>query len=329
MERPGNPIRMARSDDGGATWGAPARVSDARRQRVVAPSPAAGADGELYVLYLDLGDDRLDYDGAHRGRGGPPYGGTWQLVLARSRDGGRRWAETVVEPRLTPTERFVVFLPPFPALAVDPARGRLYASVADGRLGDADVWLWDSADRGATWRRRRVNDTPARDGTRQYLPRLALAPGGRLDVLYYDRRADPRDVRNEVSLQSTTAGRDFTPRLRLSDGSFDSRIGFGSERDLADLGGRLGLVSRAGEATAVWTDTRAGSQAGAARISRRRTSPSRTGGCGREPTAHGWRPRAPAGRLRGRRPGPSQRAPGAPGTANSDRPGPVGVSHSY
>ena len=66
-----NPITAARSDDGGDTWSTPAPVSGGTRERVVSPAPVVGRDGTLYVLYQDLGDDRLDYDGVHRGRGGP------------------------------------------------------------------------------------------------------------------------------------------------------------------------------------------------------------------------------------------------------------------
>jgi hypothetical protein len=261
--RAGNSIRFARSADGGTSWTAPVRVSGPAHARAVAPSPAVGPRGELYVLYLDLGEDRLDYEGTHLGRGGPPYGGAWKLMLARSLDQGRSWEETVVEDRLVATERFLAFLPPYPSLAVDPDDGRLYAAFQDGRLGDADVRLWTSTDRGVRWEGPgRVNDTPERDRTSQYLPKLAVAGNGRLDVVYYDRRADRRNVMNEVSLQSSfDAGESFSRRVRLSDRSFDSRIGFGSERKLPDLGSRLGLVSADRRAMVVWTDTRAGTEA--------------------------------------------------------------------
>ena len=74
----GNPINAMRSDNGGETWETPARVSGSDRTRVVAPSPVVGPDGDLNVVYLDLGEDSLDYEGAHQGRGGPPYDGNWQ-----------------------------------------------------------------------------------------------------------------------------------------------------------------------------------------------------------------------------------------------------------
>jgi len=257
----GNPINLIRSDDAGASWTDPVRVTPAARERVVAPSLRVGPDGP-FLSYLDLGDDRLDYHGGHGGRGGLAYGGTWSLVLARSTDEGRTWKEAVVADDLVPIERIVVFLPPTPALAVDPGGKRVYLAFHDAKLGDADVWLWASGDGGRTFARHRVNDTRVGDGRAQYLPQLALAGDGRLDVVYYDRRSDPHDVRNGVSEQSSfDGGRSFTPHVAVADRSFDSRIGFGSERDMADLGSRLALASGPHASLAVWTDTRAGTDA--------------------------------------------------------------------
>jgi len=256
---PGNPIQSARSDDGGATWGPPTRVSSPDRGRSIAPTPAVGPEGELYVLYLDLRDDQLDYEGAHRGEGGPPYPGRFSLVLARSLDGGSTWGESVVDERIVPIDRFVVFFPPFPSIAVAPD-GRVHAAFHDARLGDPDVWLWSLAEGSDDWEGpTRVNDTPKRDGTWQYLPQLAVAPSGRIDATYYDRRADPGDIMNHVSLQSSfDDGENFVSSLRLSSRPSDSRVGFGSRNDLPTLGSRLALVSTEDRALAVWTDTRAG-----------------------------------------------------------------------
>ena len=258
----GNPIQVIRSDDGGVNWTEPTQVSSASRARVVAPSPVAGGrDGELYVLYLDLGDDSLDYAGGHRGQGGAPYDGRWQLVLARSTDRGASWRESVVDDALVPTERFIVFTPPFPALAVDRRKGHVYAAFQDGRSGDADVLLWALPAGASEWREPvRVNDNARDDGTSQYLPGLAVGPDGRVDVTYYDRRSDKTDVLNEVSFQSSSDdGRTFGQRIQLSDKAFSSRIGFGLERDMADLGSRMGLIADESRTLAAWADTRAGS----------------------------------------------------------------------
>ena len=218
----GNPIQVARSDDGGVSWSDPVRVSAPSRERVIAPSPAVGPDTELYVLYLDIGDDRLDYAGAHEGMGGPPYRGTFRLVLARSRDGGATWAESEIKTPVSPIQRFLVFLPAFPSVAVDDS-GRVYAAYHDDRLGDADVWLWTLEPEASDWRGpTRVNDTPRRDETWQYLPKISVSPDGRLDVVYYDRRADAENVNSEVSLQSfSEADKSLTPVLRSSGDPFE------------------------------------------------------------------------------------------------------------
>jgi len=256
----GNPIQVTRSDDRGETWNEPVRVSDPRRERVLAPAPTVGPDGTLYVLYLDVGDDRLDYQGAHDGLGGAPYAGRFSLVLGRSSDGGATWQESLVDDRVKPTRRFIVFLPPFPSVAVDRRSGRIFAAFEDASLSPSDVHVW-SLSRGARrWEGpTRVNDTPAHDGTSQYLPKLAVAPDGRLDVAYYDRRLDPDNRFSDVSLQSSTdAGKTFSKHVTLTDRRFDSRIGAGSERGLPDLGSRLGLVSGESTVLAAWADTRAG-----------------------------------------------------------------------
>jgi hypothetical protein len=259
----GNPIVVARSDDGGRTWGRPTRVNAPSRARVLAPTPLVGREGELFVLFVDLRGDRLDYLGGHDGLGGPPYRGRFSLVLGRSRDGGRRWEESVVDDRVAPIARFVPFLPAFPALAIERRTGRLFAAFHDARQGSADVLVWTLDPGAGRWRGPAgVDDAATTRRTAQYLPQVAVAPDGRLDVLYYDRRGDRRDRRNAVSLQSSwDAGRTFGPRLRVSRRSFDARIGFGSERGMPDLGSRLGLLGGDSGALAVWSDTRHGTDA--------------------------------------------------------------------
>ena len=257
---PNNRIVVTRSDDGGRSFSKPVRVSDQSRQRVLAPSAAVGPDGALYVLYLDVGDDRLDYEGGHGSRGGNPYSGRFSLVLGRSTDAGATWLESVVDDGVVPTRRFIPFLPPTPSLAIDKRSGRLFVAFEDGRRRPSDVYVWSLPKGAADWQGPvRVNDTGAGDRSWQYLPKIAVAPDGRLDVTYYDRRADRADRRNHVSLQSSgDGGRTFTPHVTLTDSSFDSQIGAGSENGLPDIGSRLGLVARDSRVLAVWTDTRAG-----------------------------------------------------------------------
>ncbi|MDQ6776853.1 MAG: glycoside hydrolase [Actinomycetota bacterium] len=255
----GNPIDAVRSDDGGRNWMAPTQVSAPGQSRVISPAPAFGPRGQLYVLYLNLEGDSLDYSGASGGSAGPPYAGQWQLALARSLNRGTSWTGSTVG-SVAPTRRFIVYTPPFPSLAVDPASGRLYVAFENAHGGHSDVNLWTLAPGARSWSSPvRVNDTPVKDATEQYLPKVAVAPNGRVDIVYYDRRGDPTNVLNQVSLQSSyDHGKTFSRHIVLSNRPFSSRIGFGADRGLADLGGTLGLVSTANHAMAAWADTRAG-----------------------------------------------------------------------
>lgn len=254
-----NPIVSAHSDDGGHTFSAPVQVSDQSRARSVAPALTLGPDHAVFVAYYDLGADAVDYQGLE----GPTWDGKWSLVVAGSRDGGGHFgAGVVVDADVVPTARvMLVFTMPPATLTAD--RHRLCVAWSDGRNADADVFLRCSLDRGATWpgKAKRVNDDPLADGRDQLLPVVALSPQGRLDVMFYDRRADPGNILNDVVYAySTDGGNHFAANLRLNATSFDSRIGqqyaVTSARGQVEFGSRLGLVSRRGGVLAVWTDTR-------------------------------------------------------------------------
>ncbi len=251
-------IVAVRSTDGGQSFSDPVPVSDADRERVGAASPVIDSEGDLVVLYEDFLNNRRDTEGLE----GPVAEDPFALVVTRSDDGGQSFATGVeVEPALTPSKRFLIFLPDFPALAAGPD-GALYVAWTDGRGGDEDVLLRRSPDGGATWSEPvQVNDNAAGDGTAQYLPRLSVAPGGRVDALFYDRRADPADTMTEVYLGSSSDdGKTFTNR-RISSTSFDSSVGptFGPAYG-TDFGTRLGLTSNDDGTYAAWTDTRLGNQ---------------------------------------------------------------------
>lgn len=249
---PPNPIVLARSDDGGRTFAPPVAVSEPNRL-AVQPTLLAGPGGEVVVGALDLAEDRFTYQTAHEGRPGPPPAGPWRLVMWRSADGGATFgpAATVAE-GVVPPQRVLIDLAPAPAFALDAGRDRLYAAWET----DRDVVVSRSDDRGATWSPpRRLG--PAAGG--QFLPGVAVAPDGRVDVAYYDRSGDPGDILAEVVLASSSdGGRSFASTV-ISDAPFDSIVGSFNGDDVM-LGSHVAVVAQAGTTTVVWPDTTRGNR---------------------------------------------------------------------
>ncbi|MDQ3979944.1 MAG: hypothetical protein M3314_10360 [Actinomycetota bacterium] len=258
-----NPIVAVHSlDEDAKTFSTPVIVSDSPRERVGAASPVVDRKGNVAVIYQDFKGDRRDFENLE----GPVFEDPFALVVTRSTDGGKTFSRGLeFESGLVPTRRFLVYLPESPSMAAGPD-GALYAVWSDGRNGDEDVFLKRSPDGGETWGGPvRVNDNPARDRTNQYLPKVAVSDDGRVDVLFYDRRNDQRNILTDVFLASSDdKGRTFTNR-RVSSDSFDSRIGPSvSLLHGADFGTKLGLDSWGNNALAAWTDTREGNEADAA-----------------------------------------------------------------
>jgi hypothetical protein len=251
-----NPVMSARSADGGRTFSAPVPVSEPPR-RAVEPVPTVVGD-RLVVGALDLGEDVVDYEAVHGGQGGPPDDHRWKVVAWTSADGGATFGPAVtVADGLVAPQRIVVNLAPAPSFAADPAHaGRLYATW-DAGLGDArDVFLARSDDGGSTW------SAPAAVVARprgQFLPAVAVAPDGRVDVVFYDRSADPADVMAQATMASSSDGGRTFRTATVSDAPFDSRIGFGSLQGIPLLGSRLAVLSQPGRALAFWSDTGRGS----------------------------------------------------------------------
>ncbi len=254
----GLPIMVSRSEDGGRTWSPPVQASDTGRARVGAPALAVDADGNPAVLYFDYGDDRWDWENLPGS-----YDGTFSLVFTRSGDRGRAWEPgRVVDAEIVPTGRFLVYLPVPPGFAIA-SNGDLYAVWADSRAGDSDILLRRSTDDGKTWSApMQVNRGTAGDGVPQDMPSVGVAPGGRVDVVYYDRTIDRQGSNADVLLSSSSnSGKTFSKVFRLSDEASNRRIGpEGSPHaQEADFGSRTAVASLAGGVIASWTDTRNGS----------------------------------------------------------------------
>ena len=248
-----NPLVLSTSTDGGRTFSEPLALS-AEGQLVLQPTVVIGNDGKIVVGALDLGEDLLDYESRHEGQSGDPYEGTWRVVTWTSTDGGGSFTSAAAGEIQPPQRIYVDVTSPAPGFAVDRTSGRIYAAWDSGRGDDRDVYVAASDDAGLTWQP--ANRIP-RDGS-QSLPAVAVAPDGRLDVLFYDRSRDPADVLTDATLASSwDGGRSFTAGP-VSDRNFDSRVGFGSLQGLPSLGQQLAVLSEEDRALAFWSDTRRG-----------------------------------------------------------------------
>jgi hypothetical protein len=245
---PPNPLVLARSADGGRTFAPPVTVGDPGR-RTVQPTLLAGPGGRVVLGALDLLADEASYETADGGLPGPPPAGPWRVVAWTSTDGGATFGPAhVVADGVVPFQRVLIDLAAAPAFALDPAGGRVYSAWESG--GDVD--LARSDDGGATWSPAQRVGQAAGD---QFLPGIGVAPGGRVDLAYYDRQAEVAEV---VLASSTDGGRSWISAT-ASDQPFDPRVGSFTGENIM-LGSHVAVVSQPQGATVVWPDTARGNR---------------------------------------------------------------------
>jgi hypothetical protein len=169
-------IHVQRSDDDGATW---RRVGDP----VVAQGGVTG-NATFNNIQGNLVADPFShnvYDVYAAGETGELKARTFtpnHIIVSRSTDMGKSWTANVAFTAPPGTSLGNIF----PALAVDPVNGNLYAVWSDGH----SVALASSSDQGATWSAPlTVSSAPANTAV---LPWVA-AYNGTVDVVYYGTSA--------------------------------------------------------------------------------------------------------------------------------------------
>ncbi len=122
---------------------------------------------------------------------------------------------------------------------------------------ERDITYRRSTDGGRTWSDARIlndDDPAALHGN--FLPTISVAPGGRLDVAWWDRRNDPGiNFGNDVyHVSSPDNGATWSVNNRITDQLVDRRLGvFGNNYDVT---APPGLVSLKEYAVLGWDDTR-------------------------------------------------------------------------
>lgn len=281
------------SDNGGATWDAPVAANAAGTSALEPSRPVVGRDGAIYVAWRE------------QGRGSSP--GTFTpegfVVMGKSTDGGRTWTQTRTaavtgytysgppQPPFTTQRSFTAST--FPRLAIDPRNDDLYLvygqgpTTPGGRPGasrkakaadhfinpDQDVWFQRSTDRGATWSTPKViNTAPVvqTEITQTRHPYVSVAPNGRVDIVWQDRRAWYQGCTNthvpceEARLGDTyyaysrNGGRTFSRNLRISDRSTNNDVGFDYRFGTYWYYGPVAVSTATNRLLVAWMDSRRG-----------------------------------------------------------------------
>ena len=231
-------LLFVRSTDDGKTWSKPIEIDNG-------PGLPRDDNGALEGFAAVVGPDSTVYavwaDGNH-------------IVLTTSHDGGQTFsrARNIIEtaPIMFGVEA-VERANGFPQIGIDPrggkAGGRMYVTWSDYRNGDVDVFCSASGDHGKTWSPAlRVNNDPQHDGADQYFQWMAVDPAdGSVNVVFYDRRGDPENRKQTVTLARSSDGGKTFQNYAWNAQAFDAQGVF--------MGDYTGIAALDGHVYGVWT----------------------------------------------------------------------------
>jgi len=243
------------SDDGGSTWN-PVVDVQGEGDRVREPAqPVVGPDGAVYLTWHSASGASANH-----------------VVVARSVDHGATWTRSMADE--------VPDSGGFPFLALGGAGGAIHLVYAGSQGGRSDISFQQSTDDASTWSApvRISDDAPGPRPVQHLVSRLAVAPGGRIDVAWLDTRSAyeaPADTPlgfGDIWYSSSTDGaKTFSTNRRVNDRSINLGPGAAAQSALARHGPVLAEVGdnrlmfawgdsrNAGVGTGVDSDSHAGS----------------------------------------------------------------------
>jgi hypothetical protein len=289
-----NNVRFAGSDDGAASFDAPAPadnvfVNDPENSSNQGPVIATfgfmdpdGSSEHVYVAWMDLDQNRILFDRSTNG--GASFGtdevveGSVVQFPVRPVGSGIGVSNRVslvgefgdaVE---NPQNAFRVNSFPSMAVCNNPSSayyGHIYIVYADNRFGDGDIFFKRSEDGGQSWPgtfTRRINDDPQGNGKDQFFPWVSVDENCKVNVSFYDRRDDPANLRFHLYFShSTDSGDSFSTNARVSTVAATNAQflgGFVGDylQNAATIAGNAEYHHDLDRAMTLWMDTREGAQ---------------------------------------------------------------------
>jgi hypothetical protein len=255
----GEPIMVAFSADGGATWSKPNQLSAAHNNGSVGGRQGStvrtGPDGTVYVFWED--GDRTSN----------------KMVLASSTDGGVHWTR----PRdIAPVRDIADPIPganfrtdSFLTAAVDQASGAIYAAWSDATGGAGHIVVTKSVNKGVTWSAPKTVSV----GTDGYAffqgldvaPPSSAFPNGRVDVGYQALKATNTSTYgtgnatiDSFYTTSSDGGATWSTPVKVSTVSSDPAASAQNNLGRQFWGDYNTLVSTTAAAYFIYTDSRSG-----------------------------------------------------------------------
>ena len=228
--------------------GVPPERRTAKQIGALQPNLAIDGRGKVHVVWMELvvGDP---FHSPVRWR---------RMYVSGSSDQGRTFTEHTLVRTMT-TEGVGLIGPMLEWSPRGGPQGSLhlaYESRIAPAQGDRDVQYQRSVDGNRTWSDVKVvNDDDPRQLLGQFLPNVAVAPNGRVDIAWWDMRDGALAYANDVYYSySEDAGQTWSPNLRVTDRSIDRSLGIWTNN--SDTRQPPGLASANALAVLVWDDTR-------------------------------------------------------------------------
>lgn len=231
----------------------PVQLSASRTRHILTDNPVVAPDGRVYIAWTD--DDETGPSG--------DFGGPVNFNVASSSDAGLTFTPPVTADRLAsicpgftcpgPAGGAASSIFDFATLAAGSSAGELYLAVSGPRGEHSRVTFSVSHDGGQTWTsRQEVGVISGHETDEQHSPGLAVAPGGRVDLAYYD--TNPAGVQNVFLTSSTDGGESFGAPRQISDASSDENVLGPNTADIS-----VGLLATDSGFAIAWADSRRGS----------------------------------------------------------------------